>query len=249
MITHPALEIAFTKRGRDCATISDYATASGLRAEQVLSELEPLLDSEQLMLEFVGSEVFVHTAPQGRDATATVVFPPNLWEMLRERADQQTSYVLWRLSRQLTLHGWRVEAQTSRIRSGLGVLDNVAHLGLTLGQAVVPVLVFPAPDALSAPHGLLGEYATAGAATVAVVCDAGALDAIVAAAREWNVRRSGAGVRGINVLILEAPTFSPVLLGPHDTSVQPVSLAALNHPDAWRGHPAGPNADTPTAPR
>lgn len=238
MIVHPALDQAFNKTPWRYAALSEYARVSGLRPDQVLESLEEDIDAGHLKIEIVGSEVFVHTAPRGRFGLANsqgTQFPANLWEMLRERAEPQTAYVLWRLARQLELHGWIVEAQTSRIRSGLGALDNVAHLGFALGQAIIPILVFPTPDSLSLPQGLLTEYASAGASAVAVVCDAGALDPIVVAVREWTMSRAAKKARVLNVLICEAPNFSPVLLTPGDTAVQPVSLTSLNHPDAWKG--------------
>ena len=140
----------------------------------------------------------------------------------------EAAYALWRLVRGLERAGWRVEANPNRIMFGLSTLDPRPCLGVHVANNIIPLLVHPAAGDLSRPDGLLGTYDHAGAATVGVICDSGALDEIVTATRRWVLGRRGQ--TGMSVLVLEAPRFNPTLLRPTDAAVTPraVTRAALD---------------------
>jgi hypothetical protein len=148
--------------------------------------------------------------------------PPNLWERLRDRASTDFAYALWKLVRSLERSGWKVETHLNRIVFGLGAMSELPYIGVTVANAVVPLLIFPAADALAAGTGLLAAYDRAGAHAVGIVCDEGALDEMVTAVRRWVLSRSFPPA--MSMLILEAPRYNPTVLTPGDAAVTPVAV-------------------------
>lgn len=210
-----------------CATVGEYAHACGIEADRVIDLLGPYLDDGTLRLEIVGDEVFVHTAPSGRPQPAGHAdVAPNLWERIRDQAGPELSYSLWKLLRQLEWAGWRVETQPNRIMFGMSkLLSAIPHLGVVVASQVVPLVVFPSADEIATPTGLLSEYHRAGARSVGVVCEQGALDDMITAARRWILQHSQVTTMG--VMILEAPRFNPTLLSPGDAAVTPIAVAQM----------------------
>jgi hypothetical protein len=207
-----------------CASISEYSARTGIETGQIIQLLGPAIDEDVLGLEIWADEVFVHTAPGGRPTRATLPdVAPNLWERLRSHGSVEEAYSLWRLARGLSLAGWRVEANPSRIMFGLSALPMPPALGIQVANSMVPLLSYPTPEQLSHEHGLLTMYDRAGAASVGVVCDSGALDELITAARRWGFGRLGR--TGMSVVLFEAPRFAPTLLRPGDASVAPRSVS------------------------
>lgn len=229
VVSDPRLTKLMQREPERCASISEYAAVTGIETGQVVELLGPALDEGALGLEIVGEEIFVHTAPDGRPGAAHLPeVQPNLWERLREGNHPDFAYALWRLARGLERAGWRVEANPHRIMFGLSRIDPRPYLGIHVANHIVPLLVHPAAADLSRPDGLLNTYDHAGAATVGVVCDSGALDEMVTATRRWVLGRRGQTY--MSVLVLEAPRFNPTLLQPGDAAVTPraVSRATLD---------------------
>lgn len=201
-----------------CATISEYSSATGIDTGSVIELLGTYIDDGTLELEFVGDEIFLHTAPLGRPAPVhSAQVPPNLWEKLRSIASSDFAYGLWKLIRGLERGGWRTETQISKINSGLGKLENPPYLGVWVGGVVVPVSVFPTMESLQSHNGILSTYDNAGASAIAVVCDDGALDENVTAVRRWVLAHNQ--LPNLSVMILEAPRFNPTLITPNDAAV------------------------------
>ena len=92
---------------------------------------------------------------------------------------------------------------------------------------MVPLVIHPTLDQLAHPQGPLSMFDQAGAASVGVVCDSGALDSMITATRRWGFSRLGQ--TGMSVIVFEAPRYAPTLMRPGDASVAPrsVSQAAL----------------------
>lgn len=214
---------------RRCASVNEYASATGIAVPRILSLLAPALGAGQLELEAAGGDVFVHTAPGGRDGA---VLPANLWESLRSGRDQDTAFALWRLVRGLEQGGWKVESDPATIP----VIDqHTTFLALRLGEtSMVPLLVLPEPGELAAPSSPLQRYEDAGLRAVAVACRNRELDAIATSVRRWLLAREGRSP--LHVLLLEAPHYQPVLLGGADTAVAPRAVTQLNIEELTRGY-------------
>jgi hypothetical protein len=207
-----------------CATINEYAQATGIDAGEIVELLGVYLDDGSLSIEVHGDDVFLHTAPDGRPAPDGLVdVPANLWELLRVRFSVPHAHQLWRLTRALEAAGWRVEHQPGRIMFGLGRLHEAPLMGVDVGNTVVPLLLFPSPVALTAPDGLLNTYENAGAAAVGIVCAQGALDEMATTVRAWMLSRQTPPP--MSVLLLESPRFNPTLLSPGDGAITPRSVA------------------------
>lgn len=215
----------FVRTPERCASVTEYAQAAGMSTAEVIDLLGPFLDDGTLSLEFVGDEVLIHTAPNGRPAPAGHAdVPPNLWEHLRARSTVEMSYAVWRLVRSMERSGWSTETNAAKILFGLGPLVHLPFFSVTVGPHLVPVLPFPDPHEVAAvTGGLLTEYAIAGAPAVALVCDESALDEMVTATRRWVLAHQY--MPTMSILILEAPRYNPVLIAPSDGSVEPVSIA------------------------
>lgn len=206
-----------------CATISEYSEATGIETGDVIELLGAYLDDGTLELEFVGDEIFLHTAPNGRPGLAHAAqVPPNMWERLRASAPADYAYGLWKLARALERSGWKVETQTAKIMSGMARVPETPFLGVWVGAVVVPALIFPTVESIQSPQGLLSTYNHAGASAVALICDNGALDEMVTATRRWVLGHPIAP--SLSVMILESPRFNPTLITPNDSSVTPRSI-------------------------
>lgn len=251
--TRPALTVADARLTRilqrhpqRCASVSEYATATGMTTDEIIELLGPHLESGLVDLEVWGAEIFVHTAPGGRIETDRELpqVAPNLWELLRGSAPVEYAYALWKLVRDLQSAGHVVEVHPHRVVSQLGPVRSRPYLGVYNGPLVVPVLVLPTADELATPTGLLADYERAGAEMVAVVCDEGALDSRVTAVRRWMLGRALPGQ--MQVVILEAPRFNVTVIDAHDSAVAPVTVSAYHpQPHAWdldlAGGPQGPS--------
>jgi hypothetical protein len=204
-----------------CATLNEYASATGIDVDRLLDLFGPYLDDDTFRLETVGGEVFVLTAPLGRPQPLVQdQVPPNLWELFRRTGDEDHAYRLWRLTRELQSAGWTIEADTHRIPATSA--GEVALVGLKMHRHVVPVLVFPNEGDVAHPAGVLTRFERRQVPFVAVMCDRGDLDPMVTAVRRWFLERPQLG--NLRVLVLESPRFQPVLLGGNDASVAPRAI-------------------------
>lgn len=207
-----------------CAAISEYAARTGIETDRVIELLGAAVDEGVLGFEIWAEEIFVQTAPKGRPTPQNLAeVAPNLWERLRAHGNIDAAYALWRLYRALEGRGWRVEANPNRIMFGLSAMSAPPALGVQVANSMVPLVTYPTSEALSHPQGLLSMFDHAGAASVGVVCDSGALDDMITAARKWGFGRIGQ--TGMSVIVFEAPGFAPTLLRPGDASVAPRSLS------------------------
>lgn len=231
-LADPRLTRVMLREPERCASVTEYAQASGIETSQVIQLLGPYLDDGTLALEIQGDEIFLHTAPSGRPAPEHLAqVPPNLWERLRASTTPEFAYVLWKLTRALQASGWRVETNRYRIMFGMAAVSEPPLLGVDVGNVIVPLLIFPAAAAIASTAGLLEQYHRAGSAAAGVVCDAGALEEMVTAVRRWVLAH--ALTPSMSVLILEAPRYNPTLITPADGAVVPraVNRAVLEQLD------------------
>lgn len=236
-LAEPRLQRLFLSGGGRCASLTEYAQATGIDIITLTGLLAEHLDAGTLALEAVGGEVFVHTAPNGRTSHGNLPqVPPNLWEMLRREGDTDHAYRLWRLVRELEVGGWSVEADPRRIPPTS--VGEIALVALRLGGYVSPVIVLPSADELAHPAGVLSRYERRGLTIVAVICRRGELDLMTTAARRWMFSRPSRSP--LSVVVLEAPRYQPVMISTNDTSVIPTSvtreqLTQLIDPDSADG--------------
>jgi hypothetical protein len=221
------------------ATLSEYASGSGLSVESVAGQIRPYVDRATLGLEVVGGEIFVLTAPGGRPIPphgADVA--PNLWEVLRAGAGLPEAHATWSCCRAMEKCGWKVVTDPALVRGGLGHLPSPPLLALELGQSTAPVIIHPPAQVLADPTGVLAEYERAGVAAVAVVCRGGELDSVSTAVRRWVLSHQGFACK-VTVLVLEEPRMMPVLISARDAAVTPrnvdrSTLDTLNWSDLGR---------------
>lgn len=211
---------AFQQDPLRCATINEYAAATGIPVDEVLAMLSVPFRRGELDVEAVGGEVFVHTAPAGRPAPAGMAQTlPNLWELLRRTNAREEAHGLWRLFRDLESGGWRVDTD-SRFPVPGGTWR--VSIGLRFAMSTVPVVVLPDLGGLSSQAGPLTALEVAGVGLCAVTCAHRDLDAAVTAVRQWMLGRPARA--GLDVLVLEAPRYQPVLLTGDDGSIAPRSV-------------------------
>lgn len=228
------------------ATVNEYAAATGMTVERILELLAGPLGVGELDVEAVGGEIFVHTAPHGRPVPSDRrSVPANMWERLRTVHDQEAAYTLWRVSRDLQANGWNVETDPMRTpRIG----THSALLGLQVGRNIVPILLLPGRDDLGNPAGVLSKVEASGMKLCAVTCLHRELDATITAVRRWMLLRQEPI---LDLLILEAPRYSPVLLSCDDGGLTPrdhVHLLQTDEPAAAQSpEPAGaPDTGSPS---
>lgn len=208
-----------------CATVNEYAGATGITVGRILELLTPALEKGELVIESVGGEIFVHTAPHGRPpAAGMAAVPANLWETLRQHRDSDTAFALWRLIRGLEHGGWSIEADPTRIPVAGG---HTTFLGLTFARgAVVPLLILPEPAELAGPASPLSRYEHEKIRLVGIALRNGELEANATAVRRWMLERPHANA-DLHVLLLEAPRYQPVLLGGGDAAVTPRAVTRV----------------------
>lgn len=216
-------EVLLRNTGRLVATVSELAEETGIEAGEVFDLLGRYINSDLIMLEYYGDHIFIHP----RDLSTSGVgegnyFPPNLWGHLRRRLDEATAYKIWMLIRDMEKVGWSVEVRPGHSVRELGPVRKVPLFGVYVRNRVLPVLVFPDPEALGGPDGLLSTYERADADDLAIVCYEGALDETVTAIRAWLLQKNYHTSMG-RFLILEEPRYDPVIVNLGDGSVTPAS--------------------------
>jgi hypothetical protein len=203
-----------------CATVNEYAAATGISVDRLLELFSGPLQRGELDVEAVGGEIFVHTAPLGRPSPQGFgQTQPNLWEVLRRERGRDEAYALWRILRDMENGGWKVEADARFVPTGR---VETAMLGLRFSLSTVPVLVLPATADVSSQSGPLTVLEVAGMGLCAVTCLHRNLDPTVTAVRQWMLGRPARA--GLDVLVLEAPRYQPVLLTSDDGSITPRSV-------------------------
>lgn len=230
-IDHPLLGRLLHEDTERYAALREYAEPAGLSYEDVLSELEPHLNSGALATEVAGDEVFLHTGPSGRPAPPHLpACPPNLWERLRQRQHPEDAYDVWMRIRVMERAGWRVVSQPERFIPALRTIDLHPTVGIEFGDVILPLLYGKGaePDLLVRPDGPLALLERCDAIGVAVACPSGELDPAITAVRRWR----GTHPRPPRILIvaLEEPSYLPVLLTNTDAVVAPHS-ATRQHLD------------------
>lgn len=203
------------------ATVSEYAQAAGSDVAEALDEFANLIAANRVSLEPYGDAVFVHTAPLGRHGMASV-YPANLWERLRDRLDVAQAHAAWRLVRLLEEAGWATETRPTFVVYGLGPITNPPFLGVYVGNVVAPLLAYPDPAFLASDASPYSDLWRAGTQVAAVTCGSGELDEMIGVTRRWMLTRDV--LPDMNVLILEEPSYNPVVLRPGDGSVTPVTV-------------------------
>lgn len=217
-VRHAFLHSLILRENHRYATLSEYAQAAGLDVATLIDLLGEHLDTGLVTLEPAGDEVFVLTAPHGRPIPRTSPdVAPNLWELLRSHSDRHEAYRNWQLVRRLERAGWETVVASARIAAGLTdpTRLRLPLVGIWVGHAAMPVLDEPTPHELVS--GLLERYELAGAACVAVTTRSGHLDDAITAVRAWALSRPTRP--RLNVLVLEAPRFDPVLVTASDPAV------------------------------
>lgn len=204
---------------RRCATVNEYAAATGISVTRILDILNEPLTKGDIDIEAVGGEIFVHTAPQGRPTPAHLSqVPPNLWEILRRNHDPEAAFAIWRIGRDLETSGWNIESDGGRVPT---VPGQQILLGLRFTLNVVPVIIFPSVAEIETQGGLLTKYELSGVGLCAFTCLHHKLERSITGVRHWMLGRPSRA--GLDVIILEAPHYQPVLLTSDDGGISPRS--------------------------
>jgi hypothetical protein len=200
------------------ASISEYAAAAGLDVAVVMGLLEPFFEDGSLYLELVNGETFLLTAPMGRPCRENLSdVPANLWERLRLIANPSEAYDSWKLMRGMERGGWSVrsiDAKESRLRGGV--------LQARVGSNIFPVVPYSERSSLVSPIGILAEAARADHRAIIITCALGELDEVSTEIRRYLLEGRG---KRIYVLVLEAPSFNPILFSINDNAVLPKSIS------------------------
>lgn len=194
------------------ATLEEYAHATGMSIQELLSFLKEHVESGDLAYETVGDQAFLLTRVPERSPRG---LPPNLWEVLREMNDPEKAYTLWRLGRDLEQSGWQVNYHPPVIAR------KRPPLSLPLQEGEAPLILFPDPALLASPEGPLSRIEKERHPVCAVACHNKHVDRTVAAVRSWYL---GQGERSrLSTLILEEPHYQPVRIDSGDGSHNPRS--------------------------
>lgn len=206
-----------------CASLSEYAEATGLPISEVVTHLGPMLDSGAAALETHAGEVFVLTGADGRRRGAATT-EPNLWEVIRRHANVADSYRRWRLLRALSRAGWRVEPDVTETMTGVAPVRHVPSAGLRISENLIPLLADITPAAMQMPDGPLSDWAAARLPVVSIVCPPRQLDKFITACRVFFVAHRQTRLQ---VVILEEPSYSAVVLDSTDPRVVATDINRL----------------------
>jgi hypothetical protein len=213
-----------------CASVAEYAQAIGVSVDRIIDLLSEHLDDGTLALEIVHGEIFLHTAPSGRPHTLGYSrVAPNLWEYLHDDVAPEQAYDHWVLVRSLQRAGWRVEVRPSLITQNLGHLAVRPKMSIAIGANLIPLLAYPSTSDIADAAGVLDDYERARARAVALTTAPDALEPMVTAIRRHFLARRP--TIATSVLVLEAPTFSPTLIGGSDTAVTARSVSRTSLED------------------
>lgn len=212
---------AIYSSGRMCASITEYSTFTGIPVLELLDMLDEQIAHGDLSLEFFGGEIFIHTAPGGRESFDPI--PYNVWETIRRHTDVEQAYAVWLMARELERAGWALEYNLYNVTGDPALaLHFGVHLGLKLSQFVVPLIESPYPDSLTGEGGALDTFARRSYTLLSMRCEHGELDGSVTAVRTWYMHNEHQECSG--VIILEQPHDLPLLLLREDGGLEPRSL-------------------------
>ena len=202
------------------ASISEYSAAAGLDVSEVMSLLEPFFEDGSLYLELIKGETFLLTAPNGRPTREDLSdVPANLWERLRSIGNPSESFYSWKLMRGMERGGWSVRCSGPN-ESRIG--ETLAMLQARVGSNVFPVVAYSERSSLVSPIGVLAEAARAGHRAIIITCALGELDEVSTEIRRYLLEGRG---KRIYVLVLEAPSYNPILFSVNDSAVLPKSIS------------------------
>lgn len=215
----PRITTTMQRYNNRYATLSEYSRATGIELSKLVDLLEPALQTGSLKLETVGSEIFLHTAPNGRNVGVPLA-PPNLWETIRVYKTPQQAFDTWNLYRRLEQAGWAVEASRNKICFNLKSMQVPPTLAVVISNRLVPLIEFPTSDQIISRTGPLSALCEAGSNMVGVLTASGALDATITATHQFYKATSYTPA----VIVMEAPRFNPVPVTPSTASVAPRSV-------------------------
>jgi hypothetical protein len=210
---------------RRCSSVNEYAGATGITVDRLLEMFGPHIEQGDIDIEAVGGEVFLHTGPGGRPTPrGRSQVPPNLWEILRREHTPEESFTLWRITRDLEAGGWEVEVDPQNIPT---IAGETALLGLRFAASVVPLLILPTLEDVASQSGPLTRFDVSGTGLCALTCLHRRLDPAVTAVRRWMLGRP---VRaGLDVLVLEAPRYQPILMTADDGGITPRAVTVRSN--------------------
>lgn len=221
VFTDTRLARAIYNNGRHCASVTEYSAATGIPVGDLLDMLDEQIVRGNLGLEFYGGEIFVHTAPGGRETASPVPF--NAWETIRRHSSMEQAYAVWLMGRELEQAGWGIEYNLHNIVGDIGMaLHFGVRLGLKAGQFVVPLLESPWPGSLTNEGGALDVFAGRNYPLLGKHCKHGHLDGSITAVRTWYMHNEFSECSGI--VLLEQPHNLPLLLLKEDGGLEPRSL-------------------------
>jgi hypothetical protein len=224
------LNRVFRNTSVSCATLTEYATKAGVPVARVVQALDSMLTEGAARLEPVQGEIFLLTGTDGRPESSPFV-EPSMWEILRRSGDQQTAYRRWKRIRALEKSGgWRTEPSYEKVMHGLNHVRHSASFGIYVGKQLIPFLEGLTPDELEMSSGPLSDWMRAKAPVVALSCPPTELDRYLTSIRiNFVANRSFR----IQVLLLEEPAYSALVLDSSDPAVTAADVSRLNFNSTW----------------
>lgn len=199
-------------RGNDLASLNDYAEKAEMGISEVVANLEPWLDGRTLDIEAVGGDLFLHTAPLGRPQPLDVaVVPANLWEILRQVGDSDYASMIYNIIRGLQFSGWRCRIHP------VDTANPATFLELYINNNWIPLFLFPKKNRIAVENGILDKLKVRNIKKVAIIINQKDVNPFLLEVRKWLYIDGNE----ITVVLLENPSFQPVILGPNDIAVKP----------------------------
>ena len=209
------LAITFFKKNSTSATLNDYARNTNLEIPELLKHLEHFLQEGDISIEAFGGELYLNTYPRRNIEGSVRVFPANLWELLRKNVPVSEAHELYQLYKSLLFSGWVV-----KIRERVNLEPTV--LSIILGELTIPLLENTSTQKIRNQDNLLSKFELNNIHTAAIITKEGELGSYSTSLRSWYLGRNKRSE--LDIILLEAPRYSPVIVTPDDSAVSPLSI-------------------------
>lgn len=201
------------------ATLFEYSKATGINSNKLLPILEPYIASGELSIDALGGELFLNTRPELNNPQVTQI-PPNLWEILRDKGDEEMAFNLWTLIRDMESGGWVIEAEHSK--NPVASTGERSLLSLKIKTMNFPIVILPTMYDLGNPAGVLTKFLLGNNRLIALVVKNIEVEEASTMVRKWILSRPHRV--DVTILILPEPRYQPIIITSKDQSLTPVTV-------------------------
>jgi hypothetical protein len=211
------------------SSCSEYAKITGISITSILSMLEIYIHNEDIILETTRDDVYLRINNcLGKCHHRHNYFPPNIWSLVRSNNSLEEAERYYKIFKTLKFMGWQVEGNNKKIPTDRN--HQRPLFGLTIHNLTIPLVIFPPYRELAQRDSILSRFLKINNNLVALLIPEDTLEKYIAHIRAWMKTNN---VTDFDILLLEAPTFNPIVISTADGSLEPRMVSITNLPERY----------------